>query len=200
MLCPPGAFPLLISLVPLLREAILTSTLPPHYLPRLECGVPACVPSLPPLLCFLLSFIQSHLKAQHQLLLYSPTKTSHFLPRANGHPYMTLVTPLVCPVCQYTMESSKLEESCTACPLASLSGVASGLLSSTCLPGLATGTIFEDIPVRWENSPCRLQWQKAGPNSQWMNAQRAKLLDPPSCHAGRQPKAPPEEDPGKMSS
>lgn len=139
----------LISLLHLLRWVILTSILEPTYLPGLECGAPEPLHVSPPSLhSFAFSCHSLHLKAQHQVFLYAPTKTSHFLLRNDSHPYTTWVTPLARPVCQCTMEGSRLKGNCTACPWASLSEVASRLLCTTSLPGPAAGTIFEDITVQ----------------------------------------------------
>lgn len=139
--------------------AILTRILPPPYLPGLKCGaLSPCMCPLPPSAPLLSPVIHSVTsQAQYQLLPCAPTKASHFLLRADDHPSMTLVAPLACPESQCTTESSRLEGNCSAYPLASLSGVASQLLSSTSLPDPATETISEDIPVRWDNSPCQLQ-------------------------------------------
>lgn len=126
----------------------------------------------PPLLRFLLISIHS-VTSQSTVLLYTPTKTSHFLLRADSHPYTTVVTPLACCVHSCTMESSKTGEGSMVLlahwhPFLRL---LSQLLFSTSPPGPSSRTSSEGMPARWGNSPCQLQKERPGSNSQWMNAQ-----------------------------
>lgn len=138
---------------------ILTRILPPPYLPGLKCG------ALSPCMCPLLPSAPLLSPVIHSVTSQGTAPASPLSPN-QAQPCSELMTtplrrwsPLWLALRASAPRRAHMEGNCSAYPLASLSGVASRLLSSTSLPGPAAGTIFEDVPVRWDNSaPVAESW------------------------------------------